>query len=147
MKIYNKGSFLAGVLCAFALLLFLLDLVRAEWWQWIIAAAFSVKFLYGGLSKTASARSQFHAQHYQQAARALFGRYRWVKTNLPYLGMGFFFAAAILARFAFQVILPIWLWVLFLMFLTVAVAYSIGVNRKITEYLDTLAEEQEDGRP
>lgn len=69
-----------------------------------------------------------------------------MKTNLPYLGMGFFFAAAVLARFAFQVILPIWLWVLFLMFLTVAVAYSIGVNRKITEYLDTLAEEQEDGR-
>ena len=35
VKIYNKGSFLAGVLCALALLLFLLDLVRAEWWQWI----------------------------------------------------------------------------------------------------------------
>ena len=147
MKIYNKGSFLAGVLCALALLLFLLDLVRAEWWQWIIAAAFSVKFLYNGLSKTAFARSQFYVQHYQQAAQALFGRYHWVKTDLPYLGIIFFFSAAILARFAFQVILPIWLWVLFLMFLTVAVAYSIGVNRKITEYLDTLAEEQEDGRP
>ena len=70
-----------------------------------------------------------------------------MKTDLPYLGIIFFFSAVILARFAFQVILPIWLWVLFLTFLTVAVAYSIGVNRKITEYLDTLAEEQEDGRP
>ena len=54
MKIYNKSTFFTGLLCACSLPLFALDILHADWWQWLISITISIKLLYAGLSKADS---------------------------------------------------------------------------------------------
>ena len=136
MKIYDKGSFARGMLFLCSLALFALGIIETRWWQWVIALVFAAKFLYTGLSQGESERQARIAAHYGQTARELFGKYAAVKTNLPWIVAGVFFASALLVRFVLDVIIPVWVFIGFAVVLTVAVFYSIGLNRTITDHID-----------
>lgn len=59
-----------------------------------------------------------------------------IKTNLPWIITGSFFVITLFIRFVFDVIIPVWIAVFFVIVLTISVFYSIGIERKIAEYID-----------
>lgn len=59
-----------------------------------------------------------------------------IKTNLPWVITGSFFSITLFVRFVFDVIIPVWIVVCFVIVLTISVFYSIGIERKIAEYID-----------
>lgn len=136
MKIHNKSSFAWGIICLCALPLFALNIIKVDWWQWIITLAFSVKFLHVGLSKSENERQNKIAKNYRRVSQELYGKYATIKTNLPWFIAGSFFAVTLFIRFVFDIVIPVWIAVCFAMILTVSVFYSIGLNRKITEHID-----------
>ncbi len=135
MKIYNKSAFVTGVFCACSLPLFALDILHADWWQWLISIAISAKLLYVGLSKAGSERDKILNEKYKETAITLYGRFYFIKTNLPWIILGVFFVIALTIRFVFYIFLSFWIHAMFLIFLTIAVAYSIGIDRSIDEYI------------
>lgn len=137
MKIYNKSAFVTGVFCAGSISLFALDILHADWWQWLISIAISVRFFYVGLSEASSERENILNEKYKETAISRYGRFYFIKTNLPWIIIGVFFAVALTLRFVFYIFLPIWIYAMFLIFFTIAVAYSIGINRSIDEYIVT----------
>ena len=48
----------------------------------------------------------------------------------------FFLIPTLFIRFVFDVIIPVWIAVFFVIVLTISVFYSIGIERKIAEYID-----------
>ena len=79
MKIYNKSAFLTGIFCACSLPLFALDILHADWWQWILSIAISAKFLYIGLSESASKHQRVLKENYSETAASLYGNYYLLK--------------------------------------------------------------------
>ena len=59
-----------------------------------------------------------------------------IKTNLPWIITGSFLVITLFIRFVFDVIIPVWIAVFFVIVLTISVFYSIGIERKIAEYID-----------
>jgi len=143
VKIYNKRSFVWGMLflCFFALSV--LGVLETKGWPRVITLAFAAKFLYAGLSKGESERQARIAEHYGQAARELFGKHAAVKTNLPWIMAGAFFAIALLVRFVLGVVVPVWVLIGFAVVLTLSAFYSMGVNRAITDHIDRMEPEEE----
>ena len=141
MKIYNKSSFICGLLFLFALPLFALGIIQVDWWQWIVTIAISGKFLYTGLSESENRRQKRIRDNYQRVSKKLLGRYAAIKVNLPILILGVFFAVALIIRFLFDCIIPVGVVVVVLLAATVALFYTIGLNRQITEYIQNEADE------
>lgn len=141
MKIYNHHSFLCGLLFLCALPLFALGIIEVDWWQWIVTIAISGKFLYTGLSESENRRQERIANNYQRVSKQLLGRYAALKLNLPIVILGVFFAVALFVRFVFDCIIPVWIVIVVLLAATVALFYTIGVNRQITEYIENETEE------
>ena len=131
MKIYNKSAFLFGVFLAGALFVFALGIISVDWWQWVIITAFSGKYLYAGLSKTANENANTIRRSYKETASKLYGKYALIKTNLPMILLAIFFGAALFIRYAFDIVTPVGIAIIFCILLTSSVAYSIGLDRNI----------------
>lgn len=136
MKIYNKNCFIFGLVCLCALPLFALEIIKVDWWQWLFTIAISGKYLYIGLSKNESRRQAHIEKNYKSVSHKLLGRYASIKTNLPLVILGVFFAVAIIIRYALDVTIPVGIVVVVLIFTTVAAFYSIGLNRQIAAYIE-----------
>lgn len=136
MKIYSKSNVAAGLLCLIAFVLNVLNIIETDWWFLPISIAFAAKFLYTGLTKTGSERAKHMDAHYEKTARMLHGKHHAVKRNLPWILTLGFFTVALMLRFGFEIWLPVWVYVVFVLGLTVAAFYSMGLNREITEYID-----------
>ncbi len=143
MKIYNKSAFTFGVFCAGALLFFALGVIAVEWWQWAITIAISSRYLYIGLSKTASENTNAIHQHYHETAVKLYGKYALIKANLPVILLAVFFSVALFVRFVFDIITPVSVAIIFCILLTISVLYSIGLERNIK---NTIINEKESDR-
>lgn len=76
------------------------------------------------------------SKNYQGVSQKLFGKYVIIKTNLPWIITGSFFVITLFIRFVFDVIIPVWIAVFFVIVLAISVFYSIGIERKIAEYID-----------
>ena len=142
MKIYHKGFFLCGILFLLPLPLFALGVMEADLWQWFLSIGLSAKFLFAGLSKREAQRQSNIENNYQRVSRERFGKYAWMKTNLPWLIAGFFFIAALLIRCLFDVVIPVWVAVCFVIALTISVFYSLGLNRDIVEHIEMLSDHE-----
>lgn len=136
MKINNKFDFCFGVFGAFMLVLFTLDIIPVEWWQYLIVIVISARFIYHGLSASATKHQQKGNAYFKETAAALFGEHYYFKTNLPWIMLFAFFSLALILRFGFEIWLPVWIHILFVVLLTVAVFYSMGINRKIAEEIE-----------
>jgi hypothetical protein len=136
MKIYDKGSFFAGVVCACLLPLFALNVISAGWPQWLLTIALSVRLLYLGLSKTASERTHVINKNYKEVSSRVGGKYVTIKLNLPLVILLSFLAIALILRFAFAVYLPAWICGVIVIVATVAAVYSFGLNREIVKQID-----------
>ena len=136
MKIYNKKYFIWGIIFFIPLPLFVFGVIKAELYQWFLSIGLSAKFLFAGLSKQESERQDNIENNYQSVSQKLFGKYAWIKTNLPWFITGGFFTVTLLIRFLFDIVIPAWIAVCFVIVLTISVFYSIGLNREITEYID-----------
>ena len=101
----KKASGLRGL----AVPLFALGVLEAELWQWLLAIGLSAKFLFAGLSEQEGKRWDNIAKNYQRVSRELFGKYAGVKTNLPWIILGGFFAVTLLIRFLGNIIIPVWI--------------------------------------
>ena len=135
MKIYSKSNFIAGVLCLIAFVLNVLNIKAVDWWYLLISFAFAAKFLYTGLTKSGSDRAKHMDAHYDKTARMLHGKHYELKSNLPLILFGGFLVVGLVLKLL-NVWLPGWLIVLFLLSLVVSAAYSIGLHRQITAYID-----------
>ena len=135
-KIYNVKYFIWGIIFLIPLPLFAFGSIKADWWQWLLSIGISVKYLSVGLSKSENERQERIEKNYQGVSQKLFGKYVIIKTNLPWIITGSFFVIALFIRFVFDVIIPVWIAVCFVIVLTISVFYSIGVERKIAEYID-----------
>ncbi len=131
MKIYNKPMFMFGVFCAGALLFFASGIIAAEWWQWAITIIISGRYLYIGLSRTASENATTIHQYHNETAVKLYGKYALAKTNLPIILLVVFFGVALFIRFVFDIITPVSIAILFCILLTISVIYSIGLEQNI----------------
>lgn len=136
MKIYNIKYFIWGIIFLIPLPLFAFGSIKADWWQWLLSIGISVKYLSVGLSKLENERQERIEKNYQGVSQKLFGKYVIIKTNLPWIITGSFFVITLFIRFVFDVIIPVWIAVFFVIVLTISVFYSIGIERKIAEYID-----------
>ena len=136
MKIYNVKYFIWGIIFLIPLPLFAFSSIKADWWQWMLSIGISLKYLSVGLSKSENERQEKIEKNYQGVSQKLFGKYVIIKTNLPWVITGSFFAITLFVRFVFDVIIPVWIVVCFVIVLTISVFYSIGIERKIAEYID-----------
>ena len=64
MKIYNKRAFFAGLFFAGTFLLFVLGIIEAELWQWLLAFGLAARSLHIGLSETGSRREAVFQRQY-----------------------------------------------------------------------------------
>ena len=135
MKIYNKSAFITGVICSLSIPLLLLNIIPQGVIQWCLSLAITGRYLYIGLSKEAAKDNEKLSNHYKETAQSLYGKYYYLKTNLPLVLLATFFVPALLLRFVFDVYTPVWFAIIFVIALTVAVVYSIGVNSKIREHI------------
>ena len=147
MKIYSKGYFIGGLIGLAVLVLYAVGVWEAHIGNWVIAIAFTAKFLYTGLTESGSGRMKHLAAHYEEAAETLFGKHHALKTNLPWILAGGFFVVAAVLRFGFEIWLPVWIWVVFVLALTGTAFYSIGLHREITEYIDEHIPEEDEPEP
>ena len=136
MKIYNVKYFIWGIIFLIPLPLFAFGSIKADWWQWMLSIGISLKYLSVGLSKSENERQEKIEKNYQGVSQKLFGKYVIIKTNLPWVITGSFFSITLFVRFVFDVIIPVWIVVCFVIVLTISVFYSIGIERKIAEYID-----------
>ena len=136
MKIYDRRSFAAGVIFLCAIPCFALGIIETQWWYYVIALAFGAKNLHVALSKSESERQAYIAENYQRVSKQLYGKYPWVKINLPWIVIGCFFTVAFVLKFLFDIVIPLWIWGCFLVALTIAAFYSMGIDREIAAYLD-----------
>ena len=136
MKIYNVKYFVWGIIFLVPLPLFAFGSIKADWWQWLLSIGISVKYLSVGLSKSENERQEGIEKNYQGVSQKLFGKYVIIKTNLSWVITGSFFVITLFIRFVFDVIIPVWIAVCFVIVLTISVFYSIGIERKIAEYID-----------
>lgn len=109
MKVYHKNYFIWGIIFLIPVPLFALGILEAELWQWFLAIGLSAKFLFAGLSEQEGKRWDNIAKNYQRVSRELFGKYAGVKTNLPWIILGGFFAVTLLIRFLGNIIIPVWI--------------------------------------
>ena len=138
MKIYNVKYFIWGIIFLIPLPLFAFGSIKADWWQWMLSIGISLKYLSVGLSKSENERQEKIEKNYQGVSQKLFGKYVIIKTNLPWVITGSFFSITLFVRFVFDVIIPVWIVVCFVIVLTISVFYSIGIERKIAEYIDKM---------
>lgn len=136
MKIYNKQSFIWGLIFLCPLPLFAIKIIEAEWWQWLFTAALAAKNLYEGLSKNESERQKHIERNYKRVSEKLFGRYVSIKTNLPLIILGVFFTAGIIIRYSLNYIIPVWVILVILLMATIATFYSVGISRQIVEHIE-----------
>lgn len=136
MKIYSRSNFIAGLIGLAVLVLYAVGAWEAHMGNWVIAIAFTANCLYTGLTKSRSERMKHLAAHYDETARMLHGRHHALKRNLPWVLTVGCFAVALVLRFLFEIWLPMWVCVIYLVALAVSGAYSIGLHREITEYID-----------
>ena len=136
MKIYSKSNFVAGLIGLVVLVLYAVGVWEAHTGNWAIAIAFTANCLHTGLTKSRSERMKHLAAHYDETARMLHGRHHALKRNLPWILTVACFAAALVLRFLFQIWLPMWVCVIYLVALAVSAVYSIGLHKQITEYID-----------
>ena len=145
MRIYNKSAFAFGLFCAGGLLIFALGIISADWWQWVLTIAISGRYLYIGLSKTAYDNANVIHQHYNETAVKLYGKYALVKTNLPIILLVIFFGGALFFCFFFDIVTPVSIAAVFCVLLTVSVAYSIGLDRRIQNTIKSEMDESQSG--
>ena len=136
MKIYSKSNFAAGLIGLAVLVLYAVGVWEAHLGNWAIAIAFTANCLYTGLTKSRSERVKHLAAHYQETAELLHGKHHALKRNLPWILTVGFFAIALVLRFLFEIWLPVWVCVIFVVALAVSGVYSIGLHKQITESID-----------
>ena len=143
MKIYSKSHFVAGVLCLIAFVLNVLNILEVDWWYLLISFAFAAKFLYTGLTKAGSERAKHMDAHYDKTARKLHGKYYEIKANLPLILFGGFLVVGMVLKIL-DVWMPGWFIAVFMVALVVSTAYSIGLHRQITAYIDEHIPQEEE---
>ena len=141
MKIYHKSSFITGALFAGLLLLFALNILHGSWWQWLFSGALAAKYLYNGLSASADQRNRKLQQHYRETATTLYGRHYALKENLPLLLVAVYLGVGLFLRFVLEIWLPDWFHVVFVLALLVSAFYSIGVQKAITDRIDSMTDD------
>lgn len=142
MKIYNKSAFISGLFFAVVFLLLLFRVLPGRAWAYVFSFLLSVRYLYTGLTHSGSAKAEKIAARYDGVATELFGKFHAAKTALPLIvAVGFLLFAAFL-RFVFDIVLPTGIWVLFLIALTLAAAYSFGIQCKIEEHINEESEDE-----
>jgi len=124
MKIYNVKYFIWGIIFLIPLPLFAFGSIKADWWQWMLSIGISLKYLSVGLSKSENERQEKIEKNYQGVSQKLFGKYVIIKTNLPWVITGSFSSITLFVRFVFDVIIPVWIVVCFVIVLTISVFYS-----------------------
>ena len=140
MRIYNRRAFALGMFCAFAS--FALGILRADWWQWAAAAALSGRCFYSSLSKEENERTETVRRRYRETAVKLYGRYAWVRLNLPWILLVGFFVPALFIRLAFDLTTPVGAAIGFCVFLTVSVLYSVGADRAVKDAIEKEMEQK-----
>lgn len=142
MKIYNKSAFGSGLFFFIVFLLLLFRVLPGRTWAYVFSFLLAVRYLYTGLTHSGSAEAERIATRYGDVATELFGKFHAVKTALPLIVVGVFLLFAALLRFVFDIILPVGIWILFLIALTLAAAYSIGIQYKIEEHINEESEDE-----
>ncbi len=117
-------------------MIFALNIISADWWQWIITIAIAGRYLYIGLSESASKKADIIHEHYHETAAKLYGKYYRVKTNLPWILLTAFFGAALFIRLVFDKTTPIGIAAAFCILLTISAAYSISIEQKIKNTIE-----------
>ena len=146
MKIYSKSNFVAGVLCLIAFVLNVLNILEVDLWYLLISFAFAAKFLYTGLTKAGSERAKHMDTHYETTARMLHGKHYELKSNLPLILFGGFLVVGMVLKIL-DVWMPGWFIAVFMVALVVSAAYSIGLHREITEYIDEHIPQEDEPEP
>lgn len=131
MKIYDKSSFLMGILWLCALPLLALDIIEGGWLKYIVTITISAMFFYRACSKTASERNRIIKEHFKETAISLYGRRFFIKTNLPWIIILVFSPIALTLRFVFYIWLPMWIYLIFMLIFTMSAFYSIGIMNRI----------------
>ena len=143
MKIYSRSHFVAGLIGLAVLGLYAVDVMDADWWHWPIAFAFAVRFLYTGLTKSGSERAKHMDAHYDKTARMLHGKHYEIKSNLPLILFGGFLVVGLVLKLL-DIWMPGWFIAVFMVALLVSTAYSIGLHRDVTDYIDEHIPQEED---
>ena len=141
MKIYHKGAFITGLFFAGLPLLFALNILHGSWWQLLFAGALAAKYLYNGLSASASQRNRKLQAHYRETATVLYGKHYALKENFPILLVALYLGCGLFFRFVLDIWLPDWVHIVFVLALLVSAFYSIGVQKAITDRIDSMEDE------
>lgn len=90
MKIYNKKSFLIGILILCALPLLTFGITEGKAMLWILGAAFAARYLYAGLSARGNTKQKYIDNQYERAARKVLGNHAVLKRWGPLMLLGVF---------------------------------------------------------
>jgi len=143
MKIYRKYEFVLGLFGLGTMILVYFYQKRPVTIYWLFLIFSTGKCFYESLTEPGSKQAGKRKHYYDEVAKQLHGRNYAIKTNLPWiLTLGFFFVALVL-RLVFEIWLPSWIYVVFILVLSVSACYSIGICRSITDYIDEQIPEDE----
>lgn len=90
MKIYNKKSFLIGVLILCSIPLLTFGITEGKAMLWILGTAFAARYLYAGLSASGNTKQKYIDSKYERAARKVLGKHAVLKRWGPLILLGVF---------------------------------------------------------
>ena len=136
MKIYRKFEFVLGLFGLGTMVLVYFYQKRPVTIYWLFLIFWTGKYFYESLTEPGSKQAGKRNRYYDKVAKQLHGRNYALKTNLQWiLTLGFFFVGLVL-RFVFELWLPIWIYVVFILLLSVSAFYAVGVQKSIPDYID-----------
>lgn len=147
MKIYSKKHLFAGIFAACIGLIAAFDLLGGETpleerWIALFFFAAAANSFYWALSKDGLEEADKRRAYYTKVALLLHGKHYSWKASLPILLVVILFIGILLWEIAFDTPFPTILMAIWLLPLFLAMGYSIGLRRSVTEYIDAHTAEE-----
>lgn len=135
MKIYNKKSFLIGILILCALPLLTFGITEGKAMLWILGAAFAARYLYAGLSARGNTKQRHSDNLYERAARKILGKHAVLKRWGPLILLGVFLVVSKNILFAIDYLPPAGAVLAVFIISALIFIYTIDVEIKIAKQI------------
>ena len=135
MKIYDKKSFFIGILFLCAIPIVTFGITEGKAALYVLTIGFAAKYLYAGLSERGNVQKNYTDRNYKSVSEELLGKHATLKRWGPLILLGVFLVVSqtLIEVFNYWESVSAGSVLLVLIISAIVIAYSIGVEIKISK--------------
>ena len=144
MKIYDKKSFVIGILILCVVPILTFGITEGKAALYVLAIGFAGKYLYTGLSEHGNVQQKYMDGNYKRVSEELLGKHATMKRWLPLILLGVFLVVSqvLIEAFDYWESVSAGAVLMVLIISAIIIAYSIGVEMKIIKQVTAETENQ-----